>query len=205
MHVDAPEQAPAAAPGRPAARRVALFAGGCAVLLVSVYVVLVWLGARRLHLDARYVGAGVSELVRWSVWLGLVMVMALGVLAGHVLEHARRAGTTMDLRAALASAWSSVPVLAALYASPLTFCAVYLLMDDPPRTVADFVLAFLLGFWWQACVAVLRPPDRRQVPADQDTERPAPDGAAVEEPAAAPEEPPPSRPDQDQLPSWLRR
>lgn len=210
MDVGAPERAAAAkAPGALEPRRVVLVAGGIVVLLVSTYLMLVWLGAQRLRVDARFLGAGVGELIRWGVWLGLVVVMVAGVAAGHVLEHARRARDAVDLRAAWSSAWASLPVVVALYASPLLFCVVYLLMGDPPRTVADFVLAFLLGFWWQAVLAALARPDTSAAPA------PSPEGPLPpEEDRAEPEpEPEPSdeRPwpppgaDPEQLPSWLRR
>lgn len=208
MDVGAPERAVAAqAPGALEPRRVALAAGGIVVLLASTYLMLVWLGAQRLRVDARFLGAGVGELIRWGVWLGLAVVMVAGVAAGHLLEHARRARDAVDLRAAWSSAWGSLPVLVALYASPLLFCVVYLLMGDPPRTVADFVLAFLLGFWWQAVLAALARPETRAAPAPSpEGPQPPEEGAAEPEPDSADERPrPPPSVDPEQLPSWLRR
>ncbi|MEQ4718009.1 hypothetical protein [Nonomuraea sp. B19D2] len=153
-------------------RRAAPWLAAIAALLVAtiiVYVMWVFVVARSSDTRPRMSVPGSAPDATWGQLAVLVAVMVAGLVAGHLFEELKKASGRISIIAELRGITSSPRFWMALLVGPIVFMSVYLAIKDHPHTLADYLLAFQNGFWWETVLQLrkggLQPEETSASPA----------------------------------------
>jgi hypothetical protein len=142
--------------------------GLCAIALLAgiVYLLASVVQARQSSLPIHFFVPSSGEVLSWGQLIVLIIVMLLGLVAGHLFERLKKATGPVSILAELRGMTHNARFWMALLISPIIFMSVYILIRDRPSTIVDYLLAFQNGFWWET---VLRQRDQGEAAGSSNT------------------------------------
>jgi hypothetical protein len=148
---------------------------GIAFLVVASYVAQRYLVTRQAHVDFFTAAPGVN--VDGTQFTLLILTMFTGVIAGYLYEKAKQSTTDhVDILRLLRGMPASPRFIMALVISPIVFHGVLITINAATLTLADYLLAFQNGFFWETIIRGMSRPMTQSSPATSTTpSEPAPE------------------------------
>lgn len=138
-------------------RRLTPWLTGLAAILLAailVYVLELFVLARESGTRPKFFVPGSQSSTSWPEMALLVAVMLAGLVAGHLFEQMKQASGTVSITAELRNMTHNARFWMALLIGPIVFMSIYIAIKDRPHTLADYLLAFQNGFWWETVLTL---------------------------------------------------
>lgn len=124
---------------------------GAAFLVVASYVAQRYLVTRQAHVNFFAAAPGVN--VDGAQFTLLILAMFAGVIASYLYEKSKQSATDrVEILRLLRDMPTNARFIMALVISPIAFHAVLLTINAVALTLADYLLAFQNGFFWETII-----------------------------------------------------